>query len=186
MIGRADDMHAIIDAERDATLGYLDRLTQQGGGHRRRAAVMTKTTGLLYAHSRHATSRAGDPSPHYHVLVANVTEMLDDKGGFKAPDTSLWRDHLHAATMVGHMAAARKALELGYVIEADPGPSGNLGHFRIAGVPKEVCDLHSKRAAEIDAECKRTGNDSYRARGMAAKSTRVDKRHTPTTDLMER
>jgi conjugative relaxase-like TrwC/TraI family protein len=186
VIGRADDMHAIIDAERDAILGYLDRLTQRGGGRRGRGAVLTKTTGLIYAHSRHATSRAGDPSPHDHVLVANVIEMLDEKGGFKAPDTSLWRDHLHAATMVGRMAAARKALELGYGIEADPGPSGRLGHFRIAGVPKEICDLHSKRAAEIEAECRRTGNDSYRARGVAAKSTRAHKRHTPIGDLMER
>jgi conjugative relaxase-like TrwC/TraI family protein len=186
VVGRADDMHAIIDAEREATLGYLDRLTQLGGGRRGRGAVIAKTTGLIYAHSRHATSRAGDPSPHDHVLVANVTEMLDAKGGFKAPDTSLWRDHLHAATMVGRMAAARKATELGYGIEADPGPSGKLGHFRIAGVPKEVCELHSKRAIEIEAECRRTGNDSYRSRGVAAKSTRAHKRHTPIGDLMER
>ncbi len=92
VIGRAEDMHAIVDAERDATLGYLDRLTKVGGGRRGRATVITKTTGLIYAHSRHATSRAGDPSPHDHVLVANLTEMLDEKGGFKAPDTSLWRD----------------------------------------------------------------------------------------------
>jgi conjugative relaxase-like TrwC/TraI family protein len=186
VIGRAEDMHAIIDAERDATLGYLDRLTRQRGGRRGRAAVIAKTTGLIYAHSRHATSRAGDPSPHDHVLVANVTEMLDEKGGFKAPDTSLWRDHLYAATMVGRMAAARRALELGYAIEADPGPSGKLGHFRIAGVPEEICELHSKRAAEIGAECERTGNDSYRARRVAAKSTRAYKRHTPIGDLMER
>ncbi len=186
VIGRSDDMHAIIDDERDATLGYLDRLTQLGGGRRGRGAVIAKTTGLIYAHSRHATSRAGDPSPHDHVLVANVTEMLDEKGGFKAPDTSLWRDHLHAATMFGRMAAARKATELGYGIEPDPGPSGRLGHFRISGVPKEVCDLHSKRAGEIEAECRRTGNDSYRARGVAAKSTRAHKRHTPIGDLMER
>ncbi len=186
VIGRADDMHAIIDAERDATIGYMDRLTMKRGGRQGRAAVPVSTTGLVYAHSRHATSRAGDPSPHDHVLLANVIEMLDEKGGFKAPDTSLWRDHLHAATMAGRMAAARKALELGYGIEADPGPSGKLGHFKIAGVPEEVCELHSKRAAEIDAECERRGYDSYRARRVAARSTRAYKRHTPIADLTER
>ena len=52
VIGRAEDMHAIVDAERDATLGYLDRLTKVGGGRRGRATVITKTTGLIYAHSR--------------------------------------------------------------------------------------------------------------------------------------
>jgi conjugative relaxase-like TrwC/TraI family protein len=186
VIGRADDMHAILDAERNATIRYLDRLTRQRGGRRGKSAVSSPTTGLVYAHSRHATSRAGDPSPHDHVLIANVVEMVDEKGGFKAPDTTLWRDHLHAATMFGRMAAARKALELGYAIEADPGPSGKLGHFRIAGVPKVVTELHSKRGAEIDAECRSKGYDSYRARGVAARATRAYKRHTPIADLMER
>ncbi len=34
VIGRAEDMHAIVDAERDATLDYLDRLAAEraGGG----------------------------------------------------------------------------------------------------------------------------------------------------------
>ncbi len=64
--------------------------------------------------------------------------MADQRGGWKAADTALWREHLHAATMVGRVAAARVAVELGYGIEADPGPSGKLGHWRIAGVPGEV------------------------------------------------
>ena len=32
VMGRAEDMHLIMDAERDATLGYLDRVTRQMGG----------------------------------------------------------------------------------------------------------------------------------------------------------
>jgi conjugative relaxase-like TrwC/TraI family protein len=120
-------MHAILDAERDATMAYLDALVQKAGGRRGRARVTTETRGLLYAHTRHATSRAGDPCPHDHVLVANVVEMADEKGGFKALDTTVVRDHLHAATMVGRMAAARKALELGYAIEPDDGVSGSSG-----------------------------------------------------------
>ena len=87
--------------------------------------------------------------------MANLVEMADQRGGWKAADTALWREHLHAASMVGRVAAARVAVELGYGIEADPGPSGKLGHWRIAGVPDEVIAVHSKRAAEIDAECAR-------------------------------
>jgi len=67
--------------------------------------------------------------------------MGDERGGWKAPDTTLWREHLHAATMVGRVAAARTAVELGYGIRADPGPSGRLGHWRIAGIPDEVLAL---------------------------------------------
>ena len=69
VIGRAEEMHSILDAERDATLAYLDRVTRQMGGRRGRAATVTATAGLVYAHTRHATSRAGDPCPHDHLLT---------------------------------------------------------------------------------------------------------------------
>jgi conjugative relaxase-like TrwC/TraI family protein len=111
VIGRAEDMHAIMDAERDATVAYLDQVTRTVGGRRGRASLTTPTGGLVYAHTRHATSRAGDPCPHDHVLLANVVEMLDEAGGWKAANTSLWREHLHAATMTGRLAAARRAVE---------------------------------------------------------------------------
>jgi conjugative relaxase-like TrwC/TraI family protein len=186
VIGRAEDMHRILDAERDATLAYLEGVTCQRGGRRGRLRFKTPTSGLVYAHTRHATSRAGDPCPHDHVLIANVVEMLDGQGGWKAADSILWRDHLHAATMAGRMASARVAVELGYGIEADPGPSGRLGHWRIAGIPDEVLEQHSKRAAEITEAVDARGIDSYRARNIAARDTRDVKRHTPLGELMPR
>ena len=186
VIGRAEDMHGILDAERDATLAYLEGVTCQRGGRRGRLRFKTPTSGLVYAHTRHATSRAGDPCPHDHVLIANVVEMLDGQGGWKAADSILWRDHLHAATMAGRMAAARVAVELGYAIEADPGPSGRLGHWRISGIPDEVLEQHSKRAAEITEAVDARGTDSYRARNIAARDTRAVKRHTPLGELMPR
>jgi hypothetical protein len=81
----------------------------------------------VWAVTRHATSRAGDPCPHDHVLIANVIEMLDS-AGWKAATTALWREHLHAATQIGRVAAAAKAVELGYGIAADEGRSGRLRH----------------------------------------------------------
>ena len=77
VIGRAEDMHRIMDAERDATLAYLEAVTRERGGRRGRLAISSPTGGLVYAHTRHATSRAGDPGPHDHVLLANVIEMRD-------------------------------------------------------------------------------------------------------------
>jgi conjugative relaxase-like TrwC/TraI family protein len=186
VMGRAEDMHALMDAERHATLAYLDELTTRRGGRRGRARTPTPTEGLTYAVSRHATSRAGDPGPHDHVLVANLVRMDDARGGWKAADTALWREHLHAATMIGRLAAARRAVELGYAITPDPGPSGRLGQWAIAGVPQVVMEAHSKRAAEIRAELERTGNSSYRARAVAARTTRAIKRHTPVGDLLPR
>ena len=154
------------------------------GGRRGRAQVATPTGGLIWATSRHATTRAGDPQVHDHVLVANVVLMGDRHGGWKALDTALVRDHLHAATAVGRMAAAAKAVELGYGIEADRGPSGRLGGWAIAGIPAEVCEVHSTRSAQIDAA---VGPDaSYAARSVAARATRDRKAEQPLQDLMFR
>ncbi|MGH9153637.1 MAG: AAA family ATPase [Acidimicrobiales bacterium] len=156
------------------------------GGRRGEANARTPTEGLIYATARHATSRAGDPCPHDHVLVANLVRMADAKGGWKGADTALWRQHLHAATVVGRMASARVAVELGYAIVRDDGPSGKLGHWAIAGVPEVVMEVHSKRAAEIEAEMDRTGYSSYQARGIAARTSRAPKRHQPVGDLLPR
>jgi conjugative relaxase-like TrwC/TraI family protein len=176
LMGRADDMHAILDAETDATMAFLEEWFARQGGRRGRGQTRTATGGLLWARTRHATSRAGDPAPHDHVLVANLTEMLDGDGGWKALDTAGLRDLTHAATMVGRLAAAERAVELGYAIEADPGPSGRLDHWAIAGIPRDVTELFSKRSDEIDAAIETTGFTSYQARGVAARETRRAKR----------
>ena len=60
------------------------------------------------------------------MLVANLVRMSDAKGGWKAPDTGLWPKHLHAATVVGRMASAHKAVELGYGMHAGGTGYGTL------------------------------------------------------------
>ncbi len=186
LIGRADDMHAILDAETDATLAFLDEWFARQGGRRGKDQRRTHTSGLLWARTRHATSRAGDPAPHDHVLIANLTEMLDDRGGWKALDTAGIRDLVHAATMAGRLAAAAKAVELGYAIEADHGPSGKLDHWAVAGIPAEVTELFSKRSAEIEEELEAAGFTSYRARGIAARNSRGPKEEASQESLLVR
>ncbi len=110
--------------------------------------------------------------------------MGDARGGWKALDTALLRDHLHAATAIGRMAAAAKAVELGYGIEPDPGPSGRLGSFAISGIPKEAWEVHATRSAQIDAAVGRDA--SYEARSMAARTTRDAKVYAPVEDLLPR
>jgi conjugative relaxase-like TrwC/TraI family protein len=186
VIGRVEDMHRILDAETAGTLEYLEELTRDRGGRRGRAATRSPTSGMTYAVTRHATSRAGDPNPHDHVLIANVVEMLDDRGGFKGADTALWREHLHAATAYGRLRSARVAVELGYGIVPDRGKSGRLGHWAIAGIPDEAMAIHSKRAAQIDEALGPGAATAYRERAIAARRTRTAKRHEPVEDLVER
>ncbi len=184
VIGMAEDMHTLLDFERQATLAYLDQVVQEQGGRRGRAQVRSPTDGLTWAVSRHATTRAGDPQVHDHVLLANLLRMRDERGGWKALDTGLVRDHLHAATAVGRMAAAAKAVELGYGIEPDPGPSGRLGAWAICGIPKEAWQVHATRSAQIDAA---VGPEAtYRSRAIAARATRDRKAHERVEDLLPR
>ena len=141
VIDRAEAMHSILDTETAASMEWLDRWFTERGGRRGRAAERAASGGLVYAVTRHGTSRAGDPSPHDHVLVANVAEMLDARGGFKGLDSAALRDTVEAATMVGRLHSAARAVELGFTIAADDGPSGRLRHWRIVGVPDEVCEV---------------------------------------------
>ncbi|MDQ3680129.1 MAG: AAA family ATPase, partial [Actinomycetota bacterium] len=122
--------------------------------------------------------------PHDHVLVANVVDMADETGGHKAADTALWREHVHAATMVGRVASAAVAVELGYAIRPDDGPSGRLGHWAIDGIPEEALDVHSKRAVQITAAVAAKGYDTYQARQVAARDTRRAKAYRPVADLV--
>jgi len=186
VMDRADEMHSILDVETTATMDWLDGWFAERGGRRGRVQERTATGGLAYAVTRHATSRAGDPSPHDHVLVANVVEMLDARGGFKGLDSAALRDTVEAATMVGRLHSAARAVELGFRIEPDDGPSGNLRHWRVAGIPQEVCEVFSKRSDEILAHLQKTGQDGYRARGLAARATRAVKRYTGAAELLPR
>ncbi len=49
LIGRADDMHAILDAETDATAAFLDEWFARQGGRRGKDQRRTHTSGLVWA-----------------------------------------------------------------------------------------------------------------------------------------
>jgi conjugative relaxase-like TrwC/TraI family protein len=184
--GLGEDVHAILDAETSGTLGWLEAWFQERGGRRGDARERTPTTGLTYAVTRHATSRAGDPCPHDHVLVANVVETTGLRAGFMALDSAALRDTTEAATMVGRLHSAWAAAQLGYTIERDDGPSGRLRHWRIAAVPDEACDVFSKRSDEIAEALAESGFDSYRAKNVATRASRSVKRHIGPDQLMDR
>ena len=99
VLGTPEDMHAIMDAERDATHSYLDDLTKERGGRRGRGAVPTETSGLVYAHARHATTRAGDPGPH-------DSDVYQDDTCHAAGDRGRHRSVLLDVTNIGRRARA--------------------------------------------------------------------------------
>jgi TrwC relaxase len=46
------------------------------------------TWALIYARTRHTTSRAGDPAPHDHIMVTNCCEMLAGKEWVQGLDSA--------------------------------------------------------------------------------------------------
>ncbi|MGH9005860.1 MAG: MobF family relaxase, partial [Acidimicrobiia bacterium] len=180
VVGRVDDMHAILDAETGGTMAYLDTWVQARGGRRGRATLATPTSGLVYAVTRHGTSRLGDPALHDHVLIANVCDMRDTRGGYKASYSARVRDLVEAAAMVGRLRSAAKAIELGYAIEVDPGRSGRARDWRIVGIPAGVCAIFCKRSDQVAEYLAESGYTGYRARNVAARHNRPVKRGTGT------
>ena len=88
-----------------------------------------------------------------------------------------------------HGRPSRKRPDGGGVGLRDRGGSGAVGtpgQWRIAGIPDEILELHSKRAAEITAAVEARGDRSYRARGVAARTTRSAKEHVSEGELVSR
>ena len=178
VIGRAEDMHRSWTPSATPPWPTWTGSPARWAAGAGEAAVATATGGLIYAHTRHATSRAGDPCPHDHVLVANLVEMARRAGRLEGGRHRLVARapaRRHHGRPGGRRPGGGRA---GLWDRGRPGPVGKLGHWRIAGVPDEVMEVHSKRAAEIDAECARRGETSYQARGVAARDHPPGQRRT--------
>ena len=85
VIGRAEDMHAIADAERDATMAYLDKVVQDQGGRRGRAQVRTPTGASPGRCPAMPRPGVATPRSTTTFLLANFVRMGDDKRWLERP-----------------------------------------------------------------------------------------------------
>ena len=107
--------------------------------------------GFVAAGFQHRTSRAGDPQLHTHVLVANITRGPDGK--WSALDgQAVYRSRRTAGAV--YDAAVRdeltRRLGVDWVLN-------RRGDGEIAGIPRPILRLFSKRRNEIEDELERTG-----------------------------
>ncbi|EGQ61142.1 conjugative relaxase domain protein [Acidithiobacillus sp. GGI-221] len=168
VFGRSDVLVAHREAV-DKAMGYLERHAQA------RIDGKTENTGnLTYAQFEHATTRAGDPQAHTHVVVANLTYgengkaySLESKGMYEAR---------HAADNVYKNELARSLQEKGYQVEWN-----NTGDFEIKGYAREQIEAFSKRSEEIKEELAERGvtkaEASAQERQIAALDSRQAKNH---------
>ncbi len=135
---RQDTLVRALHRANDTAIEYLD---QYASVARRRGGVV-HTEGLLVASYFHGTSRALDPHPHHHNVVANA--VVDDEGGVRTLDARALYRHAPAAAALA-TAAWRwelRELGLGWWRRED-------GVWEVAGVTEEVIGEFSRRRSEM-------------------------------------
>ena len=136
-----DDVLTAIETGNDVALDWLEQraaVAQVGG-------VQVPAIGWTVASFRHLTSRALDPFPHHHNVVASGVETAG--GERRALDAR--NLYLHA---VGASAIATS--EMRYQLTATLGVQwrrGRSGGWEIAGIPDDVLRAFSQRRTEIEA-----------------------------------
>ena len=163
--------HEAVDAARE----YLEEqagLTRRGqGGQKIEPAAM------VFACFDHYTSRANDPNLHTHLVALNVVVREDGTTG-TLHNHGLFEHRAKADMIYKVHFALGLMLEMGLQVEEE-------GHgFRIVGVPKEVCDVFSKRRAQILEYMDENGLSGAAAASIAAVATRPAKQHITRENLV--
>jgi len=174
-LGDSDTVAGVVvqahEAAVDAAIGYLERAAC--ATRRRVNGEITPFAGegLVAAGFRHQTSRAGDPTLHTHVLVANMTRTPDGRWG--ALDGRQLFDH---ALTAGYLYQSQLRAELTRRLGVAWGPVAN-GCADVAGIPQEVISEFSQRRAEILERMDQRGQWSAKAAQAAALDTRQKKNY---------
>ncbi len=178
------------DQTREAVLGAIQAGNDRGLGHLEYAAAMARdrgepvsTRGWTVASFRHLTSRALDPFPHHHNVVANT--VVDPDGTRRALDARwLYRHAGEASALATAEMRQRLTAELGVSWRR-----GRKGGWEIDGIPDPVLREFSRRSSEVDdavAELEalvgRTATIGE-LRGLVTR-TRPAKRQAEAADLM--
>ena len=180
----ADQVRAAHAAAVDDALAWLERTTALGArGHHGDGlrAQRIRTDGFVGVAFEHLTSRAGDPQLHTHVVVANLLRGTD--GRWSSADTRAL--HRHGRT-AGYLYQAVLRAELSRRLGVGWSQVGK-GTAEIAGVPRPLRRLFSKRTAQIERALVTKGTTGARAAQAACLATRPAKdRGTTPVNLRER
>ena len=174
-LGDADMVTAQVVAGHEAAVvaavGYLERAACST--RRRIDGEITPVAGegFVAAGFRHQTSRAGDPTLHTHVLVANLTRSADGLWG--ALDGR--QLYVHAKT-AGFLYQAHLRGELTRRLGVEWRPVVN-GCADVAGIPGAVVAEFSTRRLEILERMEERGQWSAKAAQAAALDTRRAKNY---------
>lgn len=148
-----------------AVQAALDAMEQRAATTRVRSngsRMFLDTEGIAAAVFRQSTSRADDPQLHSHVVISSKVQTPD--GRWRALDARQLMDQqstfgrIYQATLRAEVTN-RYGLAWTNIVK---------GQAEIDGVPTELIDLFSKRAAKIDAELARRLDDYRKKHGHDA------------------
>jgi conjugative relaxase-like TrwC/TraI family protein len=130
------------------------------------------TRSAVIAQFEHATSRAGDPDLHSHVVVLNLTRRADGQWRSIENAEMFKEQRLMYETYLSELA--RGAKDLGYGITI-----GKHGNPELAHITREQIDHFSRRSREVEAGLESEGltreTSTPAAKRRAALSTRKAK-----------
>lgn len=179
----ADAVRAAHDTAVAEVVAYLQRTAatavrgHHGGG---RSATRIGSEGLIVAAFEHATSRAGDPQLHTHLVIPNLIRGVD--GRWSALDSRAAFRSSRTASSVYH-AVLRGELTRRLGVAWTP---VMLSVAEIDGIPRQLLDVFSKRRAQIVAELNRREAAGSKAAQAACLATRTAKKTEPQATSTQR
>ncbi len=168
-----------IEAGNDWTLGWLEDHAAVG----RVKGKPVSSEGWMVASFRHLTSRALDPFPHHHNVIANTVRLAD--GTNRALDARGLYRHAQAASALA-TAEMRHQLTNDLGVRWRPGRKSG---WEIDGITSQVVGEFSKRRNEIDDALRELEEEIGRGAHPGEVEhivlrTRPAKNHTPADDLI--
>jgi conjugative relaxase-like TrwC/TraI family protein len=140
--------------------------------------------GWTVASFRHLTSRALDPFPHHHNVIANTVE--DHHGTRRTLDARALYEHAHAASA---LATAEMRYQLTHRLGVRWRPGRN-GSWEVAGIPDSILREFSRRRSDIDDALRELEDAIGRDPTLGeldriVLKTRPAKQHVPVTELLD-
>ena len=132
------------DVAAQAVVDYLERFGATTRVRSNGGRLHPDTQGLTVAAFRQTTSRADDPQLHTHLVIS--AKVQTDDGRWLALDARVLKGHQRALGGL-YQSVLRAELTNRYGVAFTEIIKGQAG---IAGVPTELLEQFSKRAAEVD------------------------------------
>jgi conjugative relaxase-like TrwC/TraI family protein len=184
-LGEQELRDLVHEAKRD-TFRQLERWAGYGVGSRDGEPVRVATGGLLAWSVEHQSARPmragepGDPHLHLHVTIANLALCAD--GEWRSIANSGQDLHRHASAADAYFKARVRSLTYSrFGVRRER--VERTGAWEIRGVPAELRDTFSRRAALVD---EKAGADASRTeKQVASMATKRDKVDVDATTMRD-